>query len=128
MPCVVGLLNNRGEALRKVYERFGGNFLQVTDRQKGRKVGVGRSDILQYLHEKGSCLLTPDGPRGPMHVIKAGAKYLIEDPGVTPIWLTFDVSRLVWIPRWDHLVVPLPFCVINVTESTDMDERKDGNF
>lgn len=119
LPCIIGLLNNRGDALCKAYERFGGHFLQVTDYAKGVKPGVKTEDILHHLQEIESCLITPDGPRGPRHVARKGVRSLLQNPAVSAVWLTFSVSRKITLPRWDRLIIPLPFCSIEVTELTD---------
>lgn len=118
LPCIVGLLNRRGNALRRVYERFGGSFLQVTDRLRNGRPGARRDDILRHIQQVGPCLLTPDGPRGPRQVMKDGSKSLILDLETHSTWLTFKISRKIRLKRWDHLVIPLPFAAIDVVQSS----------
>lgn len=64
-----------------------------------------------------SLVVTPDGPFGPYRVAKPGALIVARASGlpVQPWAMTVRPElRLGW--RWDHQILPLPFCRIRVRE------------
>lgn len=73
--------------------------------------------------------ITPDGPRGPQHVIKRGALIAARETGLPLYMLTIRLGSCVVLRKsWDDFEVPLPFSVVtiraekvNVPDSLDDD-------
>jgi lysophospholipid acyltransferase (LPLAT)-like uncharacterized protein len=53
--------------------------------------------------------ITPDGPRGPQHVFKAGAVYLASRSGLPIVPLCVSYRGFWTLPSWDGFHLPHPF-------------------
>ncbi len=54
--------------------------------------------------------ITPDGPKGPVFEVKAGALFLSQKLGIPIVPITNALSRKLVLKRsWDQFQVPLPF-------------------
>jgi lysophospholipid acyltransferase (LPLAT)-like uncharacterized protein len=72
------------------------------------------------LQSRKSLFLTPDGPRGPRHVMKPGASYAAEKAGATTFFITCTPSRFISLNSWDKFMIPLPFTKVKISFSTSM--------
>jgi lysophospholipid acyltransferase (LPLAT)-like uncharacterized protein len=84
------------------------------DRAAGRAFALRMARVA----ESGvSLIVTPDGPFGPYRVAKPGALILARASGL-PIqpWAMSVRPAIRLTGRWDHQLVPLPFCRIRVVE------------
>jgi lysophospholipid acyltransferase (LPLAT)-like uncharacterized protein len=60
-------------------------------------------------------VVTPDGPRGPRHVMKDGLVFLSSKTGNSVVPLSFECSRFWRIQgKWTDLVIPKPFSKLTV--------------
>lgn len=60
-------------------------------------------------------VVTPDGPRGPRHVMKDGLVFLSSKTGNPVVPLSFECSRFWRVQgKWTDLVVPKPFSKLTV--------------
>jgi lysophospholipid acyltransferase (LPLAT)-like uncharacterized protein len=77
----------------------------------------GKEALDQLVHEASSkvVLITPDGPRGPLHQAKPGAVVAAHRAGVPLIIVRMSASRSKVFERsWDKFQLPLPFAVIDL--------------
>jgi lysophospholipid acyltransferase (LPLAT)-like uncharacterized protein len=91
------------------------------DRAAGRALAMRMARVAQ---SGASLIVTPDGPFGPYRIAKPGALILARESGlpVQPWGMTLRPAiRL--SGRWDHQLVPLPFCRIRVVEGSRMSIR-----
>ena len=58
--------------------------------------------------------ITPDGSRGPMYDMKAGAATLAVRAGVPVMLLSFNYKRAWRLKSWDRFYIPLPFSRVDV--------------
>lgn len=63
---------------------------------------------------KGRVLVTPDGPRGPKAIMKAGAVVAAHRAGVSLCCCRVTISWKITLNSWDNFVVPLPFSRITL--------------
>ena len=79
---------------------------------------TGRPSALKescrLLHEGKSLIITPDGPRGPRHVIKGGMLYASEKEHVPVVHVTWSASREHTLSSWDKFRIPFPFSKIEL--------------
>jgi lysophospholipid acyltransferase (LPLAT)-like uncharacterized protein len=54
-------------------------------------------------------LVTPDGPRGPRHVIRPGLVYLASVTGLPIVLLAVGYSRAWRLKTWDRMAIPWPW-------------------
>jgi lysophospholipid acyltransferase (LPLAT)-like uncharacterized protein len=53
--------------------------------------------------------ITPDGPRGPRHVVQEGVIYLAQLTGLPVIPLSYKLGWKIRLKSWDRFQIPLPF-------------------
>lgn len=125
---ILSSMHRDGDYSSNIMRRFGWNIIRGSS-FKGAVSGL--RGLLRVLRQGNGVVLTPDGPRGPLHHIEPGGIFLAEKSGAPLIPLAFVFDRK-WVSTksWDQYVIPKPFarCVayfgepIFVTE-TLTDER-----
>ena len=53
--------------------------------------------------------ITPDGPRGPLYVVQAGAMSLAQLTGLPIVPVSFHMNWKIRLKSWDRFQIPLPF-------------------
>lgn len=66
---------------------------------------------------QGLVLITPDGPRGPRHRLKAGAVVAAHRAGVPLFLCRVRPGPAIRGSHWDHFLIPLPFTRITLSFS-----------
>jgi lysophospholipid acyltransferase (LPLAT)-like uncharacterized protein len=56
--------------------------------------------------------ITPDGPRGPRHVVKPGVIYLASRTGLPIVPTVFAYTAAIRLRSWDRMALPLPFSAV----------------
>lgn len=110
----VGVLISRhgdGEWIAGIVHRIG----FVTARGSSTRGGEeGLRDMLSLAQSGRSLAITPDGPRGPVRVVKLGAVFLAGRTGL-PVIPVAAAARSCWALRsWDRFRVPKPFAEVVV--------------
>lgn len=96
-----------GEYTSLIMRRFGWRIVRGSSTRGG--VG-GLIKLLGNLRRGIPVVLTPDGPRGPIHHIAPGVIYLAKKTGTPIIPVAFAFSRAKYLNTWDEFVLPYPFC------------------
>ena len=95
-----------------------------------------RTMMQQLTEQKKVILLTPDGPRGPPHVIKPGLFFAARKTGAPVVAMSWSVSSCWHLRSWDRLIIPKPFSRIVVQfsepivlqqESSESRECREGS-
>ena len=95
-----------GELITGVIERIGYVAARGSSSRGGQE---GFNDLVRFAEEGRSLTLTPDGPRGPREIVKAGLVRLASHTGL-PVLPVASASRRAWVLRsWDGFRVPRPF-------------------
>jgi lysophospholipid acyltransferase (LPLAT)-like uncharacterized protein len=105
--------------------RLGWKMLRGSSVQGG---SAAYQEVINLLLESGNVVaLTPDGPRGPAKVPKAGAIRAAKKTGVPIIPLAAQANRRWEFTNWDTFYVPKPFARIELAfgESLKFDENDD---
>ena len=79
--------------------------------RQGREATGGLIDVLSRGFDAG---VTPDGPRGPVYVLKPGALVVARRAKARVCLVGIDFERSWRIPSWDGFHVPLPFSTIRL--------------
>jgi lysophospholipid acyltransferase (LPLAT)-like uncharacterized protein len=61
-----------------------------------------------------SCLMAPDGPRGPLHHAKAGALAAAARSGVPVMVVGWSSDRTKALRSWDRMEIPYPFSKVHI--------------
>ncbi len=97
-----------GELISNIVEKMGFKTIRGS-------TGVGKGGeraflrMVDWLEKGGVVAITPDGPRGPVEVVKKGTAKLSMKTGVPIYPLTFSSSRKIHLNSWDRFLIPLPF-------------------
>ena len=95
-----------GEMLARVAEGLGHRAI------RGSTTRGGPGAMRELLSEVGSgydFVITPDGPRGPVHVLQSGTAYFASRSGLTIIPASVSYSRSWRLRSWDGFFIPRPF-------------------
>jgi len=90
-------------------------------------------DGVRALRAGQSLGITPDGPKGPREVAKAGAAQIAILSGAPVVTIKIDTKSTWRLKSWDRFVIPYPFAKINVVLSEPIEPfegsetGKDGN-
>ncbi len=115
-----------GELISNIVEKMGFKTIRGS-------TGVGKGGeraflrMVDWLEKKGVVAITPDGPRGPVEVVKRGIAKLSMKTGVPIYPLTFSSSRKIHLNSWDRFLIPLPFsrCKVVLGEPVLPEKFKD---
>jgi lysophospholipid acyltransferase (LPLAT)-like uncharacterized protein len=94
-----------GAAVARAVGVFGIGAVRGSSSRRGVAALVG---LRKALREGGDVCITPDGPRGPRHVIQAGIVKLAETSGapIIPLHVGYASSRE--LRTWDRFAIPAP--------------------
>jgi lysophospholipid acyltransferase (LPLAT)-like uncharacterized protein len=114
LPVFIGLADRRGAAIASAYASQGGRALRMADPRRPPAGGDRLRDIVACLTSGNSCLITPDGPFGPLGIPRPGAQRAADAASVPLIWITAEICPHVSLFRWDRLRIPMPFSTITL--------------
>lgn len=66
-------------------------------------------EMIRWLKAGGAVGLTPDGPKGPVHVMAEGAPSLARVTGVPVLLVGLACEPCIRLKSWDQTIFPLPF-------------------
>lgn len=101
-----------GELLARYLERSLG-YADVIRGSSSRGGSRALADMVDALRQR-SCLVTPDGPRGPSRLAKAGALVAAARAGRGVIGVGWSCRRSIVFGSWDRMAVPWPFSRIDI--------------
>ncbi len=103
-----------GEIIARLMQHWGYGFVRGSSSQGGREALV---QSIELLRQGTTFAFTPDGPRGPRGVPKAGLLVASKRSGAPIIALRTEISRAWRLGSWDRFAIPQPFARIRVTYS-----------
>lgn len=59
-------------------------------------------------------LITPDGPKGPKHVVKEGALFCAEKAKARIVGMSWQASNAWKLNTWDKMQIPKPFSKVTI--------------
>jgi lysophospholipid acyltransferase (LPLAT)-like uncharacterized protein len=100
-----------GELVTRVIERLGFVAARGSSTRGGRE---GALEMVEWASRGHLLAVTPDGPRGPVGVLKPGVVWLAARTG-WPVVPVACAARHAWVARsWDRFRVPWPFARVVV--------------
>jgi len=96
-----------GEYQNRLFQRFGIKTVRGSTSARGAIQSV--LTLTKHLKAGATAAFTPDGPRGPSHVVQPGAIFLAQKSGspIIPAGISAYPRRL--LRAWDRYMIPLPF-------------------
>jgi lysophospholipid acyltransferase (LPLAT)-like uncharacterized protein len=84
--------------------------------------------LVDFAKNKKSVAITPDGPRGPAHKMKAGAVITAKRSGIPLVLAGIAYKKKKILKSWDKFEVPLFFSRANVILSDEIYVKKDLSY
>src|SRR5262245_26969742 len=77
---------------------------------RGSSTRGGTAALMEMIERSADrhLLVTPDGPRGPRHVVRPGLVYLASVTGLPIVLLAVGYSRTWRLKTWDRMAIPCP--------------------
>lgn len=104
---------SRDGALLADYLERGLGYGEVIRGSSSRSGGEALREMVELLGER-TCLITPDGPRGPLHRAKPGALIAASRAGVPLVLAGWECRRVTVLRSWDRMEIPHPFARIDI--------------
>jgi len=95
-----------GELGARLARAWGGTVYRGSASRGGTQ---GLRKLFRHLRGGGSCVISPDGPRGPIYQVKPGAVVLSQMTGAALVPVGAAADRCWRLRSWDRLLVPKPF-------------------
>jgi len=102
-----------GEIVVQVMKRFG---VETVRGSSNRSSVNALRRLVKYLEKNNGSdvVITPDGPRGPVHVLQPGVMKLAQITGFPILPITILYSRSMVLKTWDKFEIPFPFSKVKV--------------
>jgi lysophospholipid acyltransferase (LPLAT)-like uncharacterized protein len=95
-----------GAWLSAILKGFGIKPVRGSRHRRGREA---LRELIKARQEGCVILITPDGSRGPVYVMKPGAALLARETGSDVFMFSVNYNRAWTLRSWDRFYVPLPF-------------------
>jgi lysophospholipid acyltransferase (LPLAT)-like uncharacterized protein len=104
--AILSSLSRDGELGARLSRAWGATVFRGSASRGGTS---GLRKLFRHLRQGGSCILAPDGPRGPVYQVKPGIVVLSQMTGAPVIPLGAAADRFWRLRSWDRMIVPKPF-------------------
>ncbi|MEY2501266.1 MAG: hypothetical protein QOI07_1600 [Verrucomicrobiota bacterium] len=98
-----------GDFIARFIERSGYGTIRGSSSRKGV---IALRQLIDTLAADGNVLFTPDGPRGPVYQVSAGAVFVAQKSGAPIVPIHMEYSNCWRLKSWDRFVVPRPFATL----------------
>ena len=106
-----------GEIITRVISRFGIGAIRGSSFKGGARALMG---AIKEIKSGTDVIITPDGPRGPLHSVADGAVILAQRLSLDIYALNYEASSFWKFRSWDEMVLPKPFSRINYSLSAPL--------
>jgi lysophospholipid acyltransferase (LPLAT)-like uncharacterized protein len=88
---------------------FRGSSRKTKDPKRQGSGSAAYRQSLEWLHNGGVFILTPDGPRGPAEQMADGVMRIAQRTGAPVFLMGFAARPCKRLDTWDSMILPLPF-------------------
>ena len=106
-----------GEIITRVISHFGIGAIRGSSFKGGARALMG---AIKEIKNGTDVIITPDGPRGPLHSVADGAVILAQRLNLGIYALNYEASSFWKFRSWDEMVLPKPFSRINYSLSAPL--------
>ncbi len=93
---------------------------------EGGEIALGI--LIDYAKNNKSVVITPDGPKGPRHKLKAGAVITAKKGAIPLILMVVGFKHKKYLNSWDKFEIPSPFSETNIIYSDPIYIDKDLSY
>ncbi|MBL8858500.1 MAG: lysophospholipid acyltransferase family protein [Planctomycetes bacterium] len=95
-----------GDTVAPILKRYGYGVIRGSASRGGARA---LREMLTLLESGAVLIITPDGPRGPLHAMNPGLVWMARATGYVVVPAGFVASRAWHMQSWDRFTVPKPF-------------------
>lgn len=106
-----------GEIITRVISHFGIGAIRGSSFKGGARALMG---AIKEIKNGTDVIITPDGPRGPLHSVADGAVILAQRLNLDIYALNYEASSFWKFRSWDEMALPKPFSRINYSLSAPL--------
>nr|WP_314379750.1 lysophospholipid acyltransferase family protein [uncultured Campylobacter sp.] len=106
-----------GEIITRVISHFGIGAIRGSSFKGGARALMG---AIKEIKNGTDVIITPDGPRGPLHRVADGAVILAQRLNLDLYALNYEASSFWKFRSWDEMALPKPFSRINYSLSAPL--------
>jgi lysophospholipid acyltransferase (LPLAT)-like uncharacterized protein len=99
-----------GRMIGDILSHFGVHAVHGSTSKGG---ATALKNLVRVFRAGNNICITPDGPRGPAHIMSEGAAQLAMLTDAPVICVSYAATRFKCLRSWDTFIVPLPFCSIH---------------
>jgi lysophospholipid acyltransferase (LPLAT)-like uncharacterized protein len=109
--AVLSSTHRDSEFLARVLRRLGFDLVRGSSTRGG--IGALRG-LIRAVRGGKDLALTPDGPKGPLHIFKPGALVAAQQTGAPIVPVGVGADRAWYLPSWDRFMIPKPFSTVRI--------------
>jgi lysophospholipid acyltransferase (LPLAT)-like uncharacterized protein len=98
--------SNDGEMQTRIFRRLGYQIIRGSTGRGGARAAV---EAIRVLRKGETMAMTPDGPRGPTHIIQPGVITMAQRSGAALIPTGITSKPRIFAKSWDSYLIPVPF-------------------
>jgi lysophospholipid acyltransferase (LPLAT)-like uncharacterized protein len=114
-----------GNLLAKILKHWGYTVVRGSSTEGGE---VALGVLVDYAKNECSIVITPDGPKGPRHKLKAGAVITAKKSGLPLILAGVGFKNKSELNSWDKFYIPHPFSKVRIIYSDPIFIEKNLNY
>lgn len=99
-------LSRDGELQTRIFTKFGFQAIRGSTGRGGERALV---ESIRVLKKGGEMAITPDGPRGPSHIVQGGIMMMARKSGCALVPVGSSSRRGAYVKTWDRYLIPCPF-------------------
>lgn len=104
-----------GDTVAPILRRYGYGVIRGSASRGGARA---LREMLALLESGAVLVITPDGPRGPMHAMNPGLVWMARATGYAVVPAGFVADRAWRMKSWDRFTVPKPFARVSFVYGT----------
>jgi len=121
---VMSSASRDGDLAVTVYATYGVKAVRGSSTRGG---GAALREFIRRARNGSNLVFTPDGPKGPPHVVKEGVILAAQLSGLPIVPIAFAASRFKRLGSWDRMIVPLPLSRVVFLYGEPMTVPRDGD-
>jgi len=120
--CVLVSPSDDGGLANRALDKFGYSVVRGSLSKRGARAMREMHEVLMA----GKALtITPDGPRGPRHMVNIGPAWLARATGAPLLPVSVAVDRARRLRSWDRMTIPKPFAKVRIHYGEPFEVRQD---
>jgi len=121
---VMSSASRDGDLAVTVYATYGVKAVRGSSTRGG---GAALREFIRRAKAGSNLVFTPDGPKGPAHVVKEGVILAAQLSALPIVPIAFAASRFKRLRSWDRMILPLPLSRVVFLYGEPMHVPRDGD-